>query len=316
LARSLRDWESKSREASSQELAFFVFGEQISQRRAAQNVQRPAPMKPWLSTLLREPITHFLITGALIFVGYGWMGGRVDAESRTITLTEAQVAQMADGWKQVWQREPTAQELDGLIRDYIKEEIYAREAVRLGLDQDDLVIRRRLRSKMEYISIAAIEAEQPSDAILQQWLDARPGLYAAGARTSFDQVFAGEDQGRAKVLLAQLRSAPEKPVSGLPIPLPSSMEKAKQTEIARIFGEEFLTALAALPSQTWQGPVRSGFGLHLVRVRAVTSQSSVRLADVRQQVENDWRAATKAKREAEAYQVLLDAYTIRIEKPE
>jgi peptidyl-prolyl cis-trans isomerase C len=279
-------------------------------------MQRPAPMKPWLSALLREPITHFLIVGALIFIGYGWLGGRVDAESRTITLTEAQIAQLADGWKQSWQREPTEQELDGLIRDHIKEEIYAREAVRLGLDQDDLVIRRRLRSKMEYIGIAAVEAEQPSDAVLQQWLDARPGLYGAGALYSFEQVFVGEDQGRAKVLLEQLQAAPEKTVNGVRISLPPSMEKAKQPEIARIYGEEFSTALVALSRRTWHGPVRSGFGLHLVRVRAVPPQGPVRLADVRQQVENDWRAATKAKREAEAYQGLLDAYTIRIKKPE
>ena len=273
-------------------------------------------MKPWLSTLVREPVTHFLIGGTLIFLGYGWLGGTVDAESRTITLTEVQVARLADGWKQSWQRAPTEQELDALIRDHIKEEIYAREAVRLGLDQDDLAIRRRLRAKMEYIASAAVEAERPSHAILQQWLDARPGLYSADALYSFEQLYAGEDHGRAKTLLAQLTSAPEQKVIGDPISLPPAMDRAEPRAIARIFGDEFVTALAAQNEGEWAGPLRSGFGLHLVRVRSVSPQRPVRLADVRQQVENDWRAATKAEREAKAYQVLLDAYTIRIQKPE
>lgn len=268
-----------------------------------------------LKPLLREPLVHFLLAGLAIFLFSAWRGEEVDPASRTITIDAEQVSRLVASWQQTWQRPPTQAEIDGLIRDHIKGEIYYREAKRLGLDEDDTVIRRRLRAKMEYLAAAQVENAMPDDATLQQWLDRNPGRYAARATYSFDQIYLGQSAGAAERVQAALAAGSDWSKLGGVISLPRSLENAPQGEIARDFGEGFVSAFAGLKAGQWSGPVRSGFGLHLVRIRAVKAAEKPKLADVRQAVENDWRAATTRAREAAAYQALLDGYTIRIAQP-
>jgi peptidyl-prolyl cis-trans isomerase C len=270
---------------------------------------------------LREPLVHFLIAGAAIFAIYGGVASSVDVESRRIVVGEAQVQRLASMWSQTWQRPPNAKELDGLIRDYIKEEIYYREAKRLGLDEDDTVVRRRLRSKMEFLASSEAENMVPTDATLQAWLTKYPARYATDPVISFDSVYVnandGDDLARAKAMriLAQLKAGGDAATLGDPISLPRSMEAASQLSISRQYGEEFGAALARLPTGKWSGPVGSGFGLHLVRINSIDVSRKPTLTEVRQQVENDWRSATKEQRENRAYQALLDSYDIDIERP-
>lgn len=273
-----------------------------------------------LHSWLREPLAHFLLAGLTVFLWSEWRGNPVDPASRTITIDAPQVERLAQSWTQTWQRPPTPQEIDGLIRDFIKEEIYYREALRLGLDQDDTVIRRRLMSKMEFLASAQVENATPTDAQLQQWLDGHRARYAAGAKFSFDQIYltANDEvsaQQRASALLSQARAGGDWQALGDPLSVPRSLEAADSQAISREFGDGFATQLAAAPVGQWSGPVSSGFGLHIVRVRSVTSNGPVSLSAVRQQVENDWRAATIERRQNEAYQALLDGYTIKIARP-
>lgn len=269
----------------------------------------------------REPLVHFLIAGAVIFTIYGWSGNAVDAESRQIVIGEEQVQRLASMWSQTWQRAPNPKELDGLIRDYIKEEIYYREAKRLGLDEDDTVVRRRLRAKMEFLATSEAENMVPTDETLQAWLDKYPARYATDPVISFDAVYVavadGDDVARARALqiLAQLSAGGDPTKLGDTISLPRSMDSASQTSISRQFGEDFGAALVRLPQGQWSGPVASGFGLHLVRINSIDISRKARLAEVRQQVENDWRSATREQREDKAYQALLDSYDIDIERP-
>lgn len=275
-----------------------------------------------LAKALREPLVHFLLAGLAIFVVYGSMGAGTDTRDRRIVVTEEQVTRLASQWAQTWQRPPSPAELDGLIRDYIKEEIYYREALRMGLDRDDMIVRRRMRSKMEFLATSQSENMVPKDAELQAWLDRQPGKYATDPVYALDQVYIGMDGdeeaaiARAKQLLKQLRAGARPESLGDPISLPPTLDGASLFEINRQFGEEFSTSLKSLSTGTWSGPVASGFGLHLVRIRAVTAPTAPKLADVRQAVENDWRNATRTTREAKAYQILLDGYDIDIEKPE
>lgn len=276
------------------------------------------PLRERLWRLRREPLVHFLLGGLAIFLFFAWRGTEVDPASRTIVIDRAQVESLAAQFSQTFRRPPTAQEIDGLIRDHIKEEVYYREARRLGLDEGDQVIRQRLRQKMEYFARSSVENAQPSDAVLQRMLDANPAKYASGARVSFDQVYLGENASAVDTVLGRLRQGADWRQLGDPLSVPRSMERATASEIARAFGDEFaseLSALAGKPASVWQGPALSGYGMHLVRLRAVDAPSVPRLAQVRQQVENDWRAATVDAREKAAYQALLDAYSIRIDKP-
>ncbi len=262
--------------------------------------------------LAREPLLHFLIAGAALFAFSGYYGG-VDASERSITLDEMQVARLADQWQQTWRRPPSPKELDGLIREYIKEEIYFREAIRLGLDADDPIIRRRLRTKMEFLATAQVENAVPTDAELTRYYAANKARYAADPAYSFDQLYYGDDEAGARRAIALLNTGGNLPA--LLLPLPAEMEKASATDVARTFGDSFADALRTLPLSRWAGPVRSGYGWHTVRVRAVDTSKIPPLAEIAQRVGNDWRAETKTKREAAAYQTLLDGYTIRIAKP-
>ena len=261
---------------------------------------------------IREPLVHFLAAGSVLFVLMSQFGS-TDSLDRSITINEEDVARLASQWEQTWQRPPSAQQLDSLIRDYIKEEVYVREAMRLGLDVDDPIIRRRLRAKMEFLATAEIQNMEPTDAELQRYYDTKKSLYAAKPAFSFDQQFLGEDENVAQDSMRMLLQGKTPPAQALSVP--QSMEDAEWDSVSRQFGDDFANSLRNAPQGKWSGPVRSGFGWHAVRVRNVVAAGTPALSAVRQRVSNDWRAETQSKREAAAYQALLDGYDIRIAKP-
>ena len=276
----------------------------------------PETIPPRIRSVLREPLVHFLIAGFLVFLLSLWRGGEVDPQSRTIHITEDKVTRLSANWEQIWRRPPTQVEIDGLIRDYIKEEVYYREAKRLGLDEDDTVIRRRLRSKMEFLAKAQVENAPAEDQTLQRWLKRYPERFATDIVYDFDQIYLGEGgQDGAAAVLKSIAAGADWRAQGKAISLPRALEQASASDIARQFGDPLVEALSTAPLGTWAGPFRSGFGNHLVRVRTKTASGKPALANVRQQVENDWRVNSANAREAEAYQALLDGYTIKIAKP-
>jgi len=266
----------------------------------------------WMKQALREPLVHFIGAGSALFLLMAQLGGE-DSLDRSITINEADVARLASQWEQTWRRAPTQQQLDSLIRDYIKEEIYFRESMRLGLDVDDTVIRRRLRAKMEFLANAEIQNMEPTEAALQSFYAANKIRYAEKPAFSFDQQFLGEDEEIAKASILAINAA--KPVQAQPLSVSASMDEAASDSIAREFGDAFADSLRNLPKGRWSGPVQSGFGWHAVRVRDVIASGTPPLSDIRQRVSNDWRAETQVAREAAAYQALLDGYDIRIAKP-
>ncbi len=273
-----------------------------------------------LRPLTREPLVHFLVAGLLVFAVASWRGSAVDPADRTITIDAERVGLLASQFEQTWQRSPNPAEIDQLIRDYVKEEIYYREALRLGLDQDDPVIRRRLRNKMEFLAASEVENAVPSDAELQAWLDEHKARYAEGSRYGFEQVYLGPAneagaRDHAARALAQVRAGASPAKLAMPISLPNAARDAPLEAIANDFGDAFAKALPKLPIGQWSGPVLSGFGVHLVRVTQQVPGRPARLANVRQKVENDWREATLEDRQARAYQALLDGYRLRISKP-
>jgi peptidyl-prolyl cis-trans isomerase C len=198
--------------------------------------------------LAREPLVHFLVVGALIFAVWGGGG---DAADRSITVTEAQVRGLTEQWEQQWHRQPAPAQVDGLIRDLIKDEVYYREAVRLGLDKDDIIMRRRMRSKMEFLIAAQAENEVPSDAALQNWLDTHRRDYATNAALSFDHIYVGNDVDRARRALAQLDKGADPAALTSPLSVPPTLDNAPAEDIDRQFGDGFAKAVAALPPGRW-----------------------------------------------------------------
>jgi peptidyl-prolyl cis-trans isomerase C len=265
-----------------------------------------------LQKFIREPLVHFLVAGAALFLFMGQFATG-DSNDRRITIDEAKVASLAGQWQQTWRRPPSPGELDSLIREYIKEEIYYREAIRLGLDAEDPVIRRRLRTKMEFLETAQVENIPPTEGELRRFYEARKVQYAQGPTYSFEQKYLGEDVGAAKAAVVAL-SAGERTFAA-PLDVPATMNAAPSDQIARTFGEEFVQSLRGLPVGKWVGPVRSGFGWHAVRISQITATNIPPLEQIRQDVSNDWRAQTRSAREANAYKTLLEGYDIRMERP-
>lgn len=267
-----------------------------------------------LTPLLKEPLVHFLAAGLFVFLILGGSNS-FDPESKEIKVTEPQVQQLAENFAATWRRPPTGQEIDGLIRDFIREEVYYREAIRLGLDENDAIIRRRLRTKMEELTTAEVQGETPGDADLQKLLDENPAKYNSGNKFSFTQIWLGPD-GDAPAALKQLKDGADPASVGKVISLPPAMESAVDGDIDRQFGEGFAGRLAKAKRGEWTGPVNSGFGQHLVKIDDVTLAAPAKLNDVRQQAENDWRAANVSAGKEAAFKELLESYEITIEAPE
>ena len=257
--------------------------------------------------LLREPLVHFLLAGAAIYLGLFWFGNPVDPASRSISLGDEERAGLALGFERSTGRPPTDAEMDGLVERWVREEVLYREALRLGLDQDDAVVRRRLSTKMDELASASAETASASEEVLQDWLERNPQRFADDGSMSFDQrYFASEDAARQ----ALGRNEP----GGAPISLPPSVEGKDLREVREIFGQQFSEELAQLrPGGEWQGPVPSGFGWHLVRLRHRETGKVPPLSEIRDRVEADWRNATITERREEAYRLLREAYRIETE---
>ena len=272
---------------------------------------------------LREPLLHFLLLGVLLFALFEWLGGDRGVMSNRITVTTAQVQQLATAFTKVWQRPPTEEELKGLVDDYVREEIAYREAVAMGLDRDDTIIRRRMRQKLEFLVEDAASATPPTEAELQAYLDANPDTFRFEPQVAFRHVYVdpsvgGDAAGRAQALLERLRAAgPDANVEDLgdSIMLDPEVPLLRQDDVARLFGAEFAERVVALPTGRWEGPVQSGYGLHLVMLRELVPGREAALDEVRRDVERELLSQRRREQLAAMYDELLQKYSVTIEKP-
>lgn len=275
-----------------------------------------------LNRLVREPLVHFLVLGAIVFAAYHALNRTGEPEPDKIVVTPARVEQLAGLFAKTWQRPPTSQELKGLVDDYVKEEILYREALTLGLEKNDTVIRRRLRQKMEFLNDAAATAVEPSESELGAYLDANPQKFEVAPQTTFEQVFLspqrrGEsiDTDAASIIEALNTQGGEADPTALgdPTLLPSALGPASQRVIAQTFGPEFASALKEVPVGPWTGPVKSTFGSHVVRVKGRTPGSVPELSEVRDAVVREWFGERRKKLEEDSLTELLKRYDVVIE---
>jgi hypothetical protein len=265
----------------------------------------------------REPLLHFLVAGALLFALYRLVGGEGAVDPAEIVVTAAQVDVLAAGFTRTWSRPPTPPELDELVAEYVVEEIYYREALALGLDRDDTVIRRRLRQKMEFLGDTG--AADPTDADLEAHLARHPDRFTGESRTSFVQVFVTDEPGAeaaAARILGQLRAAgaAARPLDfGAATLLPTGMEVATPRDIESVFGRELATALAGVPPGEWAGPLRSSYGWHVVRVTARSPAAVPELGAIRTLVAADWQEDQRRAAVAATLADLRRKYAVRVE---
>jgi hypothetical protein len=275
----------------------------------------------FLKRVLREPLVHFLALALLIFAGYGLLGADTDDKPDTIVVTASKIEQMATVFTKTWQRPPTAEELKGLIDDHVKEEILVHQALDLGLDRDDTVVRRRLRQKMEFLNAADAESLTATDAELDAYLKANAAAFEIDPMLAFQQVFLNPQrrgdtiaQDAASVLEALLTNpATDRALFGDPTLLPPDLPLSGKTSIGQTFGADFAEDLNKAPLGQWSGPVDSAFGLHLIRVTERVAGRVPALDEVRDAVAREWTNAKRAELERQRFADLLKRYVVSIE---
>jgi hypothetical protein len=280
-------------------------------------------MRTRLTALLREPLAHFLVLGAVLLAVFGVRDGRAPSDRQRISVNVEQIARMSDMFERTWRRPPTRQEMNGLIEDFLREEIFYREALAMGFDRDDTVIRRRLRQKMEFVGEDLSAQGQPSEEELADLLARRAESFLTAPSISFEQVFVsgarrGADAPReAERVLASLRSDGETDLAtiGDVSLLEPAYEHLTPAGVAGVFGEAFARALFELPLAHWSGPVRSAYGLHLVRVRAHENGRVPAVDEVREQLVRERLAERRRESLETLYRTLRDRYEIVVERP-
>lgn len=274
--------------------------------------------------LLREPLLHFFLLGALLFLVYGLRSDPARSGAPdVIVVTRGRIENLAASFARSWQRPPSETELKGLVDEWVRDEMAAREAIALGLDQEDPVIRRRLRQKLEFVSADLALRSEPSDAELETYLQAHPEAFRLPPRLSFEQVFLdpqlrGEELPReAEQLLLRLNQGsgiPDPTALGDPILLEPGYHAIAADQLADLFGAEFAAALLELEPGAWRGPVVSSYGQHLVRLNARADARLPALDEAREAVRREWTNAQRQAGNESFYQELLGRYTVKIEE--
>jgi len=271
---------------------------------------------------LKEPLFHFLLIGAGLFMLYGWQTDDDALRPDQIVITEAKIDRYINLWERKWQRLPTQQELQGLIEQQIREEVLYREALAMGLDKDDQVVRRRMSQKMEFISNDLASLVEPDDEQLQTYLDEHPKKFAIPGRISYSQVYLNVSQrgeqvyADAEKLLAELsQSTVDIDISMAGDSFMGGYSFNDETDfgVARLFGKTFALEIFKLPVGEWTGPVESGYGLHLVHVDSRTDSRAPSLEQVRDKVRGEWLSEQQRETNDLLYSELRKRYEITIE---
>jgi hypothetical protein len=276
-----------------------------------------------MKTIFREPLLYFLLLGGVFFVLFQQVAddSYVSPDQREeIVVSAGQIQMLNLGFEKTWQRSPIREELDGLIQSYVREEVMYREALALGLDRDDPIVRRRLRQKLEFLSEDMVALAEPEDSELQTFLDANAETYRQPSRYSFRQVYiSSNERGQnaesdAMELLGKLRSEEvDAAAVGDSKMLQSEFINEADYEITRTLGGEFLQALKKTETGSWQGPVRSGFGLHLIYISKQVVGEVPQLNEVRSQVFRDWSSRQRIKTNEAIYDNLRSRYKVTVE---
>ena len=273
--------------------------------------------------VLREPLFQFLLGGAALFLLYAAVAGDGAARPDRIVVGEQRVASLAATFQRTWLRPPTRAELERLVQEFVDEEILYREALELGLDRDDLVVRRRLRQKMEFLHLDLVETPTATDDELAVFLSGNADRFREPARLGFRQVFVNPEDGdgdvqlRAERLLGRLRAGESgDAVAGDRTLLGARMKAASERDVAAAFGTGFAEDLFALTGDGWRGPVASSFGLHLVRIEARTPGRLPPLAEIRDEVERELAAERREQANQRFLETLRARYQVEIAMPE
>ncbi|HTS46764.1 MAG TPA: peptidylprolyl isomerase [Bryobacteraceae bacterium] len=280
-------------------------------------------LKRWL----REPLVHFLLIGLALFAVYAYMHrGRFGVESsKQIVLSLDELGQMHTFFVSQWHREPTPAEFQAMLEDKVREEVLYREGLAMGLDKDDTIVKRRMAQKMQFIAEDVATAHEPSPSELKAWFEKNSGKFALPSRYSFRHLYFSPDkrganaQGNAAEALSKIAGQPED--SKLAVSLADRFmfqdyyRDRTPEALAKEFGPQFVVALEKLKPGSWQGPVESGYGWHLVFVDTVIPGRIPALEEIEPDVKTAWLGEQKANAWQKAYGEMRAKYTVLLPAP-
>jgi hypothetical protein len=259
----------------------------------------------------------------MLFALYGLVGKQSAEAPEKIVVSASRIANLGDGFARTWRRPPSEQELQGLIEDYIRDEVFYREGRAAGLDRDDAVIRRRVRQKMEFLA-EDMSVPEPNDEQLAAYLASNPERFRADDHLTFRHVFLSatrrpntidSDSTQVANVLAGADAAVDATGLGDPFLLGEEFRGVSATKVMNQFGERFAKRILAMEEGRWQGPVASGFGQHFVFISERVSGGLPPLDDVRPAVRREWANARRLEAEQKLYASLRERYEIVVEAP-
>ncbi len=275
--------------------------------------------QPKLYSLLREPLLHFLVIGAGLFFLFSQINNPQVETDHRITITQANLDRLATTWLKRVGRPPSAQEREQQLEHYIREQVLYREAMAMGLDQNDVIVRRRLAQKMEYLFNDLSFIPEPTETELVTFLSEHASKFTLPATITFSQIFLDpgerdqEINNDAEQLLEQLKETTSEVDTinlGDRSLLPYEFTKERENEITSMFGAAFTNQAFALPVNSWQGPITSEYGVHLIYINSYTEARLPPLAEIRERVASEWRSTKQHEANEIFYQSLYQRYEI------
>jgi hypothetical protein len=276
-----------------------------------------------MKRLLREPLVHFFAIGLALFVLYGFLNpDDRGPDSRLITINDGDVERISSLWQMQMRRPPTADELQGLLKEHLREEVLYREARAMGLDEDDTIVRRRMAQKMSFLARGIAEQVEPTEDELRAWFADHADKYERPARLTLQHVYFSVDRrgdrvdADATALLDELRrgvlSAEGAMQKGDRFMLQHEYEWTSKRELSRAFGSAFADTVFNLEAGQWHGPVASGYGIHLVHITERSDAELPPFEEVQNEVTIDWGDTYVRDAEAKVFDELLSRYEVEL----
>lgn len=278
--------------------------------------------------LLRQPLVQFIVIGGAIGLLYGLLGDGSGGDSdRTVTVSAGEIARLEATWRAQWNRPPTPRELDGLIGAQVRERVLYREALSMGLGDDDPIVRRVIAQKLELLYNDLLELSlSPTDQELREYFASNADAYRPPPRVTVTQIFLNPDKRQERTLpdaermVARLRqqggATEETDDLGDSLMLQRYYPGRSEAEIGRLFGAEFAAEVMGLAAGEWHGPLLSGYGVHVVYVHDRLEPPMPEFEAVEASVRQDWTSDRRRELSEEFFSELLDRYEVVIEQAE
>lgn len=270
----------------------------------------------FLKKTLKDPLFHFLILGGILFV-LSSLWGATDSGDKEIIITPSGQKHLANLFEITWQRPPTKIELNNLIEEYIREEIYYREALTLKLDENDTIVRRRMRQKLEFMQEDLSALTPPTEDDLKLYFENNRDNYKTDHIMSFRQILVSsnilkQDSPEYLSVLEKVNAGQDPATLSRSSLLPISIKQERQASISNIFGYDFFQQISKLDKGKWLGPVISSFGTHMVYVSRDMPAKPMSLDQARAKVSVDFMRSKREKASEDYYQNLRRKYKITV----